>query len=246
MSTVWFIRHGVSQSNAGELTFSPNFTGLTRSGMAQAVCIAEAFPHTSGPSLIVTSKYIRTQQTAFPTMKRFYSAKREQWKDVHEFTYLSRAHSTRMTMQERRPLVEAYWQRNDPLYSDGEEAESFVRFISRVSSVVERLRYSKEEFIAIFTHGYVMRAVWWLLHTRVSKIDAAGMRAFHELLDVLPLPNGAILPLQLSHSREFLVGDVLLSHLSQTKEKKHADKNLLKEEFYTNMENRPYPEFAYR
>lgn len=229
MPTVWLIRHGVSQSNAGELTFNPNFTGLTRLGKEQAEYIAKAF--SQAPSLIITSKYIRTQQTAFPTIKRFQTAKHEQWGDIHEFTYLSCAHSSRMTLEQRRPMVETYWRRNDPLYNDGEGAESFVRFISRASGVVERLRYSQENFIAVFTHGYFMRAVWWLLHANLNKIDPASMREFHDLLEKLPVPNGAILPLELSHSGQFWAGDVFVSHPLHMREGEQSKRSRLLEGF---------------
>ena len=117
MPTVWLIRHGESASNAGLQTLCPVFTALTKRGISQAERISETFtrPH----SLIITSKYVRTQQTALPTIKRFPNAKRDQW-NIHEFTYLSWSHSSSMTMQERRPMVDDFWERNDPLYRDDE------------------------------------------------------------------------------------------------------------------------------
>src|SRR5713226_5749395 len=77
MSTVWLIRHGESQSNAGLPTLSPVFPGLTKRGIVQAESIAQAF--TRVPSLIITSRYKRTKQTALPTTERFPNAKQGQW-----------------------------------------------------------------------------------------------------------------------------------------------------------------------
>ena len=215
MPEVWLIRHGESLSNAGEQTLGPKWTGLTKSGMGQAEDIARAFHRT--PSLIVNSIYKRAQETARPTIRRFPWVKQETWEDVHEFTYLSQSHSAYMTLQERQSEVERFWGRGDPTYCDDnndKSVESFFQFISRASVVRERLRYSNEDFIAVFTHGYFMRAIWWLLPGLPNRIDAESMREFHGLLQTLPLPNGAILPLKLGGKRRVEVGDIMLSHLS--------------------------------
>lgn len=221
MPTVWLIRHGESESNAGLQTLCPVFTALTKRGISQAERISEAF--TRSPSLIITSKYVRTQQTALPTIKRFPNAKRDQW-DIHEFTYLSWSHSSSMTMQERRPMVDDFWERNDPLYRD-DEAESFVQFMSRVSSVLERLRYSGEDFIAVFTHGYFMRAVVWLLQSPPSRIDANSMREFRDRLGRVSIPNGAILPVKLRGRDKTWVGDIIVSHLAPVEGNRTSDGN---------------------
>lgn len=219
MPTVWLIRHGESESNAGLQTLSPVFTGLTKRGIKQAECVSEAFNRS--PSLIITSKYVRTQQTALPTIKSFPDAKKDQWV-VHEFTYLSWSHSSSMTMQERRPMVDDFWERNDPSYSDGEGAESFIQFMSRVSGVLERLRYSEENFIAVFTHGYFMRAVLWLLQAPPCRIDSGSMREFKDRLETVSIPNGAILPVKLRGRDKTWVGDIIVSHLPQIRCKTHV------------------------
>ena len=212
MPTVWFTRHGQSQSNAGLQTLSPVFTGLTKRGVEEAECVAKAF--TRSPSLIITSKHVRTQQTALPTIKRFPNAKKDQWR-VHEFTYLSWSHSSAMTMEERRPMVDDFWERNDPSYSDGEGAESFIQFMSRVVGVLEQLRCTREDFIAVFTHGYFMRAVLWLLRATPSRIDSDSMREFRDQLETSCVPNGAILPVKLRRGDKTWVGDIIVSHFPQ-------------------------------
>jgi 2,3-bisphosphoglycerate-dependent phosphoglycerate mutase len=214
MPTVWFIRHGQSQSDAGLRTIRPVLTELTKRGVEEAECVAKAFSRK--PSLIITSKYPRTQQTAQPTIKRFPfpDTKQEQW-DVYEFTYLSWSHSSFMSMEERRPMVDDFWERNDPSYSDGEGAESFIQFMSRVVGVLERLRYTKEDFIAVFTHGYFMQAVLWLLRTIPSRIDSDSMREFRDQLETSCVPNGAILPVKLRRGDKTWVGDIIVSHFPQ-------------------------------
>lgn len=208
--TVWLIRHGESLSNAGCPTLSPEYTGLTPLGTKQADAIAQTF-HRS-PSLIVVSKYRRTQETAQPTIRRFPGTRWEAWPDVHEFTYLSWSHSEGTTEQERQRYVDAFWRRNDPSYFDG-EGETFIQFISRVTSALEKLRFGGRDFVALFTHGYFMRAVWWYLQNRPARIDSKSMQEFYRLRSTLDIPNGAILPVELRGRDDFSIGDFILPSL---------------------------------
>jgi broad specificity phosphatase PhoE len=216
MSTVWFIRHGESLSNAGRSTLSPDFTGLTSLGSKQAGAVARIFPRS--PSLIVMSKYRRTEETAQPTIRRFPGVMWEKWPNVHEFTYLSWSHSMETTEQSRQAYVEKFWQRKDPLYADG-EGETFTNFISRVSGALERLRYNEKDFIAVFTHGYFMRAVWWYLQARPERINSRSMEEFYRLRSAFYIPNGAILPVKLRGREDFSIEKLVIPpQLSRRKE----------------------------
>jgi probable phosphoglycerate mutase len=220
MPTVWFIRHGESLSNAGRSTLSPDFTGLTSLGSKQAGAIARVFPRS--PSLIIISKYRRTEETAQPTLKRFPGVRWEKWPNVHEFTYLSWSHSMETTEQSRQAYVQKFWQRKDPLYADG-EGETFTNFISRVSGALEGLRYNEKDFIAVFTHGYFMRAVWWYLHTRPERITGKNMEQFYTLRSTFYIPNGAILPVKLRGREEFSIDPLIIPPLlSRRKENRRV------------------------
>src|SRR5437667_5839167 len=94
--SVWFIRHGESESNAGLPTHDPVFIDLTFTGHQQARKIANACKEV--PSRVIVSHYQRTQQTALPTLEKF-TMEPEVW-DVHEFTYLSKLHGQMTTRQE--------------------------------------------------------------------------------------------------------------------------------------------------
>lgn len=86
MRTVWLIRHAQSESNFGLPSFIPAAPPLTPLGIEQARYVAGAF--SERPNLIVTSPYVRTQQTAQPTLERFPDVPQEEW-PVQEFTYLA-------------------------------------------------------------------------------------------------------------------------------------------------------------
>src|SRR5205807_949667 len=100
--------------------------------------------------LIVTSSYLRTKQTAKPTIREFRSATLEEWK-VEEFTYLSPEYFGNSTIHERRPLVEVYWEEHQPSFMDGHDSESFNDFMGRVQSFIKQLKKAanKGENIAV-------------------------------------------------------------------------------------------------
>lgn len=215
-ATIWFIRHTQSKSNIGLPTAGPRFTGLTEKGTNQAKCIAAFFP--KSPSLIITSNYQRAQQTARPTLDRFPGVPHEEWA-VHEFTYLSRPHSLFMSIQDRKPLADAFWAYRDPFYRDGEGAETFAEFLVRVHKVIEQLCKRTEDFIAVFTHGHFMRAVWWLLRNAPSSLDSESMDYFRNLLTDVNIPNGAILPVTFLDRNETWIGNIMIPrHIEENEE----------------------------
>src|SRR2546430_7532250 len=71
------------------------------------------------------------------------------------YTTLFRSHNT--TPKEREPLLHAFWERCDPLYNDGEGAESFADLIGRVQYTLEQIKRYDQGFIAVFSHGLFVR-----------------------------------------------------------------------------------------
>ncbi|GET43820.1 histidine phosphatase family protein [Microseira wollei] len=209
MVTVWFIRHGESESNAGLPTSDPFAIKLTDRGDQQAKQIALSF--TQQPSLIVTSPYLRTKQTAQLTIERFSSTPQAEW-FVQEFTYLSLDRRQPTTNLERRSKVAAYWQQCDPFYVDGDGAESFANLIDRIRYLRQQIEQLDEEFVAVFSHGLFMRAVLWSWLTNSVEISSESMRRFRDFADSFKLPNGAILKLQLYNS-DIWFSPIITSHL---------------------------------
>lgn len=214
MTTIWFIRHAESKANAGLPTFLPEGIELTAKGFKQAEQIAHAF--TEEPRLIVTSSYIRTQQTALPSIERFPECHQEEW-PVHEFTYLSPSRNQHTTIEERRPLVCEYWERQNPFYVDGEGAETFFDFMSRVQSIMEHLAHFEEDFIAIFSHEQFILAVLWTLLFGPTSADNARscMKRFRSFLKLFSMPNGSIVQIQLQTGKEPLFSRITASHLPE-------------------------------
>lgn len=192
--TFWLIRHGESEANAGLATSNPSDINLTEAGRAQAAGVAQQFPQ--APDLIVTSKYIRTQQTAQPTRERFPDVPHEEW-NIHEYTYLSQVKCANTTIEDRRSMVAEYWSRQDPFYNDGDNAESFATMIGRVRDLLSRLRSTEHDFVAVFCHAQFIQALMWELQRGSDEISGKTMLGYKAFQSSFHLKNAAILQLKL-------------------------------------------------
>ena len=187
---VWLIRHAESTANAGAVAGDdPAVSPLTEYGHAQAKALASVFDR--APDLFVVSPYLRTHETAAPAMARFPDVPVEIW-PVQELTYLAPARCVGLNTAGRRPMVEEYWQRCDPLWIDGEGAKSFSKVLERVRTLAERIAALSLPLIAIFTHGLFMRA-WQLVKMHPNETDAALMARFWAFAHTTSVRNGEIL-----------------------------------------------------
>jgi len=197
MQHLWLIRHAESESNAGFATNNPHSIGLSPLGLIQAKKLAEKFP--AAPDLIVTTRFDRTGLTAAPLRQRFPKVPMDVW-PIHEFTYLAPSHYMGQTEDQRRPAAQAYWDRNDPDHVDGEGAESFREFVGRVRTLLAHARQAQKEFIAVFTHGFVIKAFMWDLLRGSEEITAHYMRDYYHFQRTFPVFNGSVTPVKLNGS----------------------------------------------
>lgn len=210
MPTLWLIRHAESETNVGLSTSDPVTVQLTPRGRKQAQQIARSFDE--GPDLVITSPYVRSKQTAIPLLQSFPTTRHEEW-PVHEFTYLVQSlRKGRSTQIERSGQVNAYWNRCDPFYRDGEGAESFADFMNRVWQVLERLKNAEENSIVIFTHGQFILAVLSCLMGLI--LD--DMQQFRYFLLANRIPNGAMIKVCLQRGGENWFSSFSTSHLFVT------------------------------
>ena len=186
MKSVRLIRHGESAANAGEASLDHASIPLTPKGVEQASIVAGSF--TQAPDLIVASPFSRAQATAMQTVTAFPSVPFEIW-PIHEFTYLEPARCINTTLAQRRDWVEGYWGKSDPAFADGEGAESFLDFISRAQSFLNRLAEHPAQDIAVFSHGQLINAVAWLIERNPQEIDGCAMADWREYEIANHVPN---------------------------------------------------------
>jgi broad specificity phosphatase PhoE len=158
MPSIWFIRHGESESNAGLASTSPKSIRITEKGIQQAECIANYIDEK--PSLFIHSPYLRSMQTGQPLFDKFPDVPIEVW-PIQEFTYLPEEDYNQTTTMQRYPKAQAYFRKGDPDYIAGEGAESFNQFRGRIKTTFDKLRTLDSEFTVIFGHGWFMRASLW-------------------------------------------------------------------------------------
>lgn len=191
---IWFVRHAESVTNADRTIKSDNFAsaslGITKKGVKQSEYLAENF--NEKPDLIVTSPFLRAKETAAPLIKKYKNARLEEW-NVQEFTYLSINNCKNTDYSTRQPIVERYWKRCDPLYRDGEGAETFVEFMKRVENTIDKAKISKGEKIIIFSHEFFILAIKYLLDKNPKKITAGQMGNFREYYFLNRIPNMGII-----------------------------------------------------
>ncbi len=170
-----FIRHGQSTGNAGIPASDLALLELTELGWEQSREVAAGW--TEIPALIVTSPYLRTQQTAQATIARFPDTAVEVW-PVEEFTYLRPSKWNGTRSAERMPHIERYWADTDPEFCDGEGAESFSTLLGRAEDALRRLeRMPEDALVYVFSHGQFIQAVRSLV-TETELEAADKMRRF--------------------------------------------------------------------
>lgn len=227
MHRFFLIRHGQSRANAGLATIAPKDVELTSQGYEQARNIAAFLKKYTALNLIVTSRYLRTKQTAKPTRDEFPFVPHEEW-NVEEFTYLSPGYMGYSTIDDRRPLVDAYWEQCQPSFTDGRgstlfdglinpSSESFDAFINRVHGFIRLLKETSYgcENIAVFSHEQFINAVLWSLTRKPASIDSGAMRNFRDYFNNNRIPNGAIVELQFRRSQDAWTYELIEEHLKQ-------------------------------
>lgn len=205
---LWLIRHAQSEANVGRVT--TDFTGvrLTPRGERQAEVLATIV--TERPDRVVCSPFLRTQQTAAPTLAKFPGLSAVTL-PVHEFTYLCADRCRDTSAAERHPMVQEYWQRLDPYLEHGPSAESFAAFCARVRDFLDVAR-GWDGFTLVFTHEMFIRATVWAVMYGACHGTADEMTRFHGLRTAFPIPNASYLPVESRNGRLWL-GGIEYGHL---------------------------------
>ncbi|PTQ63569.1 broad specificity phosphatase PhoE [Sphingomonas sp. PP-CE-3G-477] len=198
MITAIFVRHGQSTGNAGFPCHDLAEIELTELGHQQARELAASWTDT--PSLIVTSPYRRTQQTAARTVARFADVPVEVW-PIEEFTYLEPSRWNGTRSDERMPHLEQYWSELDPSYCDGPGAESFATLLRRAEATLNRLaKLPARSIVLLFSHGQFIQAVRAVVAAPDTD-DRGKMRGFWRKCEAPAISNAQCVKLHHSFGR---------------------------------------------
>jgi broad specificity phosphatase PhoE len=175
MSRVLLVRHGQS---AGQLDKQTNISDdqvpLTEMGQKQAQTLADSV--TSSPDLIISSPFVRTQETAAPLCAKFPLVPFEIW-PVQEFVCLNPNKYVGTTLQQRISWRDEYLNLNDPTYNDGNGAESFSDIIRRATDFLIHIRNLDQKVVYVFTHVLFMKVVETIINSPLLD-DNTRMRNF--------------------------------------------------------------------
>lgn len=207
MTEIWLVRHAQSVENAGGSGPGLGKAGLSPEGRRQAQALADFLP--KAPDLVVVSPYLRTQETAAPSLARFPGTPREVW-PVQEFSYLDPAKYDGTTAADRRPSVEGYWERLDPFYRDGPGAEAFTDLLDRAGRTLERMR-GLAGFTLLVSHGQFLRALLLGLFQGLDFPPTVLMRRFLGLRTAIVTPNCGLIRVRFEHDRVW-TGPIEASH----------------------------------
>ena len=206
---IWLIRHGESEANAGLRSSDPATVPLTKTGYEQAERVSKYV--VEEPTLIVCSPFLRTKQTAQPTITRYPNVNIVEW-PIQEFTYLSPIACQNTTATERRPISKEYWAKNDPFYVHGEGAESISDLLIRVENTFDRIKKLENEFTLIFGHGQFIRTLLLSLMLGTFEPTQALMHKLSLYNKVFKIPNCAILKIKF-HDRQPFISGLITNHL---------------------------------
>lgn len=175
MKTVYFVRHGESEANAGFATFQGEASQLTEKGRQQAQFIAERCKNLSF-DVLLASPAVRCQETA-----NFISQKTGKSIETVEL-FVERKMPTEL-LGKRRDDPEADQMELDWLltfYVSGKKVgsgENFDELKVRALKALEYLKGRKENSILVSTHGFFLRMLSAVI-VMGNLLDAEEFRRF--------------------------------------------------------------------
>lgn len=179
---IWLIRHAQTGHNTRGVEHFLVDPPLNALGKQQAIALSEKID--THFSLIVASPLIRCLETAKPLCDKQPSTPIEVW-PIQEFTYMSPAQCVKITNEQRKAKIDAYWTHCDPFYCDGNDAESFADLITRLEVFHHQL-YAQKSPVIVFGHALFLKAyLLWL--DKLVFPTSVSMRMFRQRETQCPL-----------------------------------------------------------
>lgn len=188
MRKIYFVRHGQSVCNVGGVTMEHAEIPLTGTGKAQAHLLAQLLPER--PAEVLVSPFKRARSTAAPYCEKHNVVPWVQ-SVLREFETFDTELIAGMNGDQRKPVIDVYWDEASPSKRMGDRAETFQEFDARVNTFMECVMPTLQDRTVVFGHGmWLACLVWKLLGFKCQ--DVLGMKSFRAFQLGLPMPNGAI------------------------------------------------------
>jgi alpha-ribazole phosphatase len=188
MQTLYLIRHGQSQTNAGGITLENPVVPLTELGERQAQRVATLLPATTDH--VCSSPFKRALDTAAPYCARVARTPAIH-ADLREFEMIDTAQMSGGASAERELAMARYWLTSDPDQRTGPSAETFREFHARVARVRSEYLPALPPGSVIFGHGIWMALLFWQIWG-FETIDGPAMTRFRRFQLGFPTPNTAV------------------------------------------------------
>ena len=186
-----------SAANAGQPTSLHSEIPLTPKGQQQAEDAVSMIENIVAPDFFMVSSYKRCTDTAAPSLEKWNSVPHVVTSDIVEFHYLDFAGQL-TTIDDRKAKRDAYWEKCDPDYQDGPECETFRAFMQRVCHTVQLLQESSHRNIVVFTHGFFMKALFFITMPECSQeITSDSMRAIYNFSQRVSIGNATCVELEM-------------------------------------------------
>lgn len=187
-------RHAHSEGNAGNRTSGFAEISLTPNGHRQAQTLAREIIERFGAdniARIITTPYLRTQQTARPLVERT-GLEPLTMPNMREITYLQPAKADGTTYGERTELRNAFWAaaRLDPGYVDEGEygVDSAQSFVGRVHDSLGELASSVSEIPGlqvVYAHEFPISTVLNIANGKSDEDIIASMVKYQKAVPAI-------------------------------------------------------------
>ena len=189
--TLYFVRHGESEANAGIANQPDHEIILTATGQSQARQLVERLD--VQPAAVYTSELLRTQQTASYYCHE-HSIEPKVLPLLNEMCCLDYENIKDISIENRRQLAREYWNRADLHEKNGPAADSFVMFLNRVKEFLASYQQYPDHTV-FFGHGmWIGLLAWHLMGFSIENSDS--MRLFRQFQTAMVMDNTVVYQLQ--------------------------------------------------
>jgi probable phosphoglycerate mutase len=180
------VRHGQSEVNMDMPVARYADARLTEVGREQVRHLAQVW--NDRPAVTATSPFMAARETARLLQGHGHTDPAIN-ASLGEFRYLDSAFADGSTREQRHARSGAYWERRDPHYRDGGEAESFVDLVDRVRTVLS-MRADTETIVV--THGMLISAAVIFARRPTARLQELMCRFADDLREHGVVPNCAL------------------------------------------------------